>query len=173
MDYSLHQAFPSMGFSSTEVACYFLLQEIFLTQGSNPGIEPRSPALQADTLPSELPRKLGTEMLIDFNINLGRSSPWITWKDTGNCFLPLIPMFCVCDLGEGPTVTQAYVVCHKLHPHPPPAASFVDFTCIQLDEGQESKLLRTTNKLTDTEQVFKNRFYYLWNLVQKLSSHIS
>ena len=28
------------------------LQEIFPTQGSNPGIEPRSPALQADSLPA-------------------------------------------------------------------------------------------------------------------------
>ena len=84
-----------------------------------------------------------------------------------------MPMFCVYDLGEGPSVTQAYVVYNKLHPGTPPAASFVDFTCIQLDEGQESELLRTTNKLIDMEQVFKNRFYYLWNLVQKLSSHIS
>ena len=34
-----------------------LLQGIFLTQESNPGIEPRSPALQADSLLSELPGK--------------------------------------------------------------------------------------------------------------------
>ena len=50
-----------------------------------------------------------------------------------------MPMFCVYDLGEGPSVTQAYVVYNKLHPGTPPAASFVDFTCIQLDEGQESR----------------------------------
>ena len=31
--------------------CHFLLQGIFLT----PGIEPRSPALQADSLPTEPP----------------------------------------------------------------------------------------------------------------------
>ena len=38
---------------STGVGCRFLLQEIFPTQG----IEPRSPALQADALPSEPPGK--------------------------------------------------------------------------------------------------------------------
>ena len=70
-------------------------------------------------------------------------------------------------------MTPACVVCHKLHPDPPPAASFLDFACIQLDKGQEAEVLRTTNKLIDVEQVFKNRFYYLWSLVQKLSSHIS
>ena len=82
----------SMG-KNTGVVCYFLLQKIFLTQGSNPGllhcrqilyqlsyqgsskkywsglpcpppgdllnpgIEPRSPTLQADSLPSEPPGK--------------------------------------------------------------------------------------------------------------------
>ena len=41
----------SMGFSkpNTEVGCHFLLQGIF----SNPGNEPGSPALQADSLASE------------------------------------------------------------------------------------------------------------------------
>ena len=34
-----------------------LLQGIFPTQGSNPGIEPRSPALQADSLSAEPPGK--------------------------------------------------------------------------------------------------------------------
>ena len=35
-----HQAFLSMEFSRQEcgVGCYFLLQEIFLTQGLNPGL---------------------------------------------------------------------------------------------------------------------------------------
>ena len=75
--------------------------------------------------------------------------------------------------GRRPAVTQTCVVCHKLHPDTPPAASFLDFACIQLDKGQEAEVLRTTNKLIDVEQVFKNRFYYLWNLVKKLSSHIS
>ena len=37
----------------TGVGCQALLQGIFPTQGSNPGIKPRSPALQADSLPSE------------------------------------------------------------------------------------------------------------------------
>ena len=39
---------------NTGVGCHFLPQGIFLTQGSNRGIEPRSPVLQADSLPSEL-----------------------------------------------------------------------------------------------------------------------
>ena len=40
MDGSLHQAPPSMGFlgKSTGVGCHFLLQGIFPTQGSNPGL---------------------------------------------------------------------------------------------------------------------------------------
>ena len=37
---------------STGVGCHFLFQGIFPTWGSNPGIEPRSPALQADASPS-------------------------------------------------------------------------------------------------------------------------
>ena len=35
---------------NTEVGCHFLLQEIF----PGPGIEPGSPALQVDSLPTEL-----------------------------------------------------------------------------------------------------------------------
>ena len=38
---------------NTVVDCHSLLHRIF----SNPGIEPRTPALQADSLPSELPGK--------------------------------------------------------------------------------------------------------------------
>ena len=38
---------------NTGVGCHALLQGIFPTQGSNPGIEPRSPTLQADSLLSE------------------------------------------------------------------------------------------------------------------------
>ena len=40
MDSHLHQASPSMGFSgkSSGVGCHFLLQGIFPTQGSNPGL---------------------------------------------------------------------------------------------------------------------------------------
>ena len=37
------------------MVCHFLLQGIFPTQGLDPGVEPRSPALQADTLSSEPP----------------------------------------------------------------------------------------------------------------------
>jgi len=39
---------------NTGMGCHFLLQEIFLTQGSH---APGSPALQADSLPSEPPGK--------------------------------------------------------------------------------------------------------------------
>ena len=39
---------------NTGVGCRFLLQEIFPTQGSNPGLH----TLQADSLPSEPPGKL-------------------------------------------------------------------------------------------------------------------
>ena len=50
------QAPPSMGFSRQEYwrGCHFLLQENL----PDPGIEPRSPALHADALTSELPGKL-------------------------------------------------------------------------------------------------------------------
>ena len=49
MDYS---PWNSPG-QNTGVGSLSLLQGIFPTQGSNPGIEPRSPALQADSLPAE------------------------------------------------------------------------------------------------------------------------
>ena len=51
-----HQAPPSVGFSRQE--CWSGLP--FPSPGDlpNPGIEPRSPALQADALPSESPGKL-------------------------------------------------------------------------------------------------------------------
>ena len=55
-----YQASPSMGFSRQE--CWSGLP--FPSPGDlpDPGIEPRSPALQADTLPSEPPGKpLNTE----------------------------------------------------------------------------------------------------------------
>ena len=39
------------------VGCHALLQGIFPTQGSNPGIKSRSPTLQVDSLPSEPPEK--------------------------------------------------------------------------------------------------------------------
>ena len=47
-----YQVPPSMDFlgKSTGVSCHFLLQGI-----PNPGIEPRSPTLQTDALPSEPP----------------------------------------------------------------------------------------------------------------------
>ena len=42
---------------NTGVDSCFLLKGIFPTQGLNPGIEPRSPTLQADSLPAEPPEK--------------------------------------------------------------------------------------------------------------------
>ena len=56
-----YQAPPSMEFSRKEYwsLFHFLLQGIF----PNPGIEPKSPALQADTLPSEPPGKPVTHIL--------------------------------------------------------------------------------------------------------------
>ena len=42
---------------NTGVGSLFLLPGISPTQGSNPGIEPRSPALQIDSLPTELSGK--------------------------------------------------------------------------------------------------------------------
>ena len=51
-----YQALPSMGFSRQE--CWSGLP--FPSPGNllDPGIEPRSPALQADALPSEPPEKV-------------------------------------------------------------------------------------------------------------------
>ena len=51
-----HQALLSMGFSRQEYwsGLPFPFQGNFPTQGSNPGIKPRSPVLQADSLPTQL-----------------------------------------------------------------------------------------------------------------------
>ena len=53
------------------MGCNFLLQGIFPTQGSNPGIEPGSPTLEADTLTSEPPGKPSNEYsgIISFRID--------------------------------------------------------------------------------------------------------
>ena len=56
MDCSLHQASPSVGFSSQEY--WNGLPFPSPANLHDPGIEPRSPALQADALPSEPPGKL-------------------------------------------------------------------------------------------------------------------
>ena len=48
--YSIHGDSPG---KNPEVGCHALLQGNLL----NPGIEPRSPALQVDSLPAELPGK--------------------------------------------------------------------------------------------------------------------
>ena len=52
--YSVHGDSPG---KHTGVSCHALLQGIFLTQGSNPGIKPRSSTLWADSLPPKLPGK--------------------------------------------------------------------------------------------------------------------
>ena len=54
MDYSLSDSSVHGGSSgkNTGVGCHFILQGIFLTQGSNP-TSPLSPAMQVDSLPSE------------------------------------------------------------------------------------------------------------------------
>ena len=66
--------------------------------------------------------------------------------------------------GRRPAAAQACVVWHICILTCPPAASCLDFARIQLDEGQESEVLRTTNKLIVTEQVFKTGFsiYGTW-----------
>ena len=45
------------------VGCHALLQGIFLIQGLDPGIESRSPALQADSLRFELPGRLNASII--------------------------------------------------------------------------------------------------------------
>ena len=57
-----YQAPPSMGFSRQE--CWSGLPFPFPGDLPDPGIEPGSPALQADTLPSEPPGKLIVKSLI-------------------------------------------------------------------------------------------------------------
>ena len=56
-----HQAPPSMGFSRQE---YWSRVPFLTSPGDlpNPGIEPRSPALQADALTSEPPGKLSKDV---------------------------------------------------------------------------------------------------------------
>ena len=51
---TVHGDSPS---KNTGVGCHALLHGIFPTQGSNPGLEPRSPALQVNSLPFETPGK--------------------------------------------------------------------------------------------------------------------
>ena len=88
------------------MGCHFLLQEIF----SDPGIEPRSPTLQADALPSESPGKplrlqgvpkirpqtIGvTAVACSVSVLRGRgldvSSPVSGWPRVPHCSEPLIP----------------------------------------------------------------------------------
>ena len=57
-----HQASPSLGFSRQEH--WSGLPFPSLGDLPNPGIEPRSPTLQADTLPSEPPRNIGAPQYI-------------------------------------------------------------------------------------------------------------
>ena len=50
--WTVHSLWNSPG-QNTGMGSLSLLQGIFPTQGSNPGIEPRSPALRVDSLPAE------------------------------------------------------------------------------------------------------------------------
>ena len=50
MDCTVHGILQAQ---NTGVGSLFLLQGIFPTQGLNPGIEPRSPTLQVDSLPAK------------------------------------------------------------------------------------------------------------------------
>ena len=54
--HGLYSPWNSSG-QNTGVGSLSLLQGIFPNQGLNPSIEPRSPALQADSLPAEPQRK--------------------------------------------------------------------------------------------------------------------
>ena len=68
-----HQAPPSMGFPSknTGVGCHFLIQGVFLTQGSNPCLLYR----QADSLPL---RQMGSPQLAFSSLkNQDSSSRWL------------------------------------------------------------------------------------------------
>ena len=72
---------------NTGVGCHFLLQGIFLTQGSNSG----SPALQADSLPPEPPGKpifLGISALLE-------SSAICQWYELQTVFPSLSFAFCL------------------------------------------------------------------------------
>ena len=69
-----YQASPSMGFSRfSRQECWSGLP--FPSPGDlpNPGIEPESPALQADALPSEPP---GKQILDDLGSSRGGRGPW-------------------------------------------------------------------------------------------------
>ena len=67
--------------NNTGVGCHFLLQKIFLTQGSKSGLLHcrRSPALQANSLPTEPPRKPSLWQMICLFLN--------TWVWESRCFL--------------------------------------------------------------------------------------
>ena len=54
--WTIYSPWNSLG-QNTRVGSLSLFQEIFPTQGSNPGIELRSPTLRADSLPSKAKRK--------------------------------------------------------------------------------------------------------------------
>ena len=71
----------------TGVGCRFLLQGIFLTKGLTPGLDPRSPALQADTLTSEPPGKpMGTQIITIYReLSINEKS----WKTSRKDFLQL------------------------------------------------------------------------------------
>ena len=71
------------------MGCHFLLQKVFLTQGSNPGL----PALQADALPSEpleklIDRYVGVSEKVGLKLNIQKtkimaSSHITSWQIDG------------------------------------------------------------------------------------------
>ena len=67
-----YQAPPSMGFSRQE--CWSGLPFPSLGDLPNPGIEPRSPAFQADALTSEPPGKPPVLHYLQLNISLGEGN---------------------------------------------------------------------------------------------------
>ena len=73
-----------------------LLQGIFPTQGSNPGIKPSSPALQADSLPAEPLVNISNLLLMDL-IKWGRYSAGTRGLVPRNSIasLPLVDIYCV------------------------------------------------------------------------------
>ena len=82
---------------NTGVGSRSLLQGIFPTQGSNPGLEPRSPALQAVSLPDEPPGKPKRKSIIPFTVKTRSAEmPVILVSMTRQSSVPLFLLDTVC-----------------------------------------------------------------------------
>ena len=75
---SIHGTSPG---KNTEMDCHALLQGNL----PNPGIEPRSPALQADSLPSEPPRKPKNTGVGSLSLLQGNFPTWESNQDLLHC----------------------------------------------------------------------------------------